>query len=149
MHRSLDAVLKVVVDTSVFVAGLRTSTPTSASYQVISAWRAGGFTLVMAPELLRELVGKLMVLGQPEDEIAELVQLIGQIALRIPGAYQSSRLDKVDKTDNKFLAAAYEAKADFLVSLDKKSLLPMKHFYKTQIVSPDIFMRLLVGNSEK
>ena len=45
-----------------------------------------------------------------------------------------------------FLAAAYESNADYLVSLDKKDLLPLKHYHGTQILNPTLFIRLL--NSE-
>lgn len=42
-----------------------------------------------------------------------------------------------------FLAAAYESKANYLVSLDKKHLLPLKHYHGTQIIEPGLFIRLL------
>jgi predicted nucleic acid-binding protein len=42
-----------------------------------------------------------------------------------------------------FLAAAYEAKADYLVSLDQQDLLPLKHYHGTQIVTPALFIRVL------
>ncbi|MGG6238191.1 putative toxin-antitoxin system toxin component, PIN family [Nodosilinea sp. AN01ver1] len=53
-------------------------------------------------------------------------------------------LDDVDPDDNKFLAAAYEAKADFLVSLDR-DLLNLKFFYGTQIVTPAAFLDFLAN----
>jgi len=65
--------------------------------------------------------------------------------LYIPGAYQTSRLDKIDPDDNMFLAAALESHAEYIVSYDTKSLLPMKHFHGTQIVSPELLMRQLMG----
>jgi predicted nucleic acid-binding protein len=42
-----------------------------------------------------------------------------------------------------FLAAAYEIGADYLVSLDKKHILPLKHDHYTQILSPDLFLQVL------
>ena len=42
-----------------------------------------------------------------------------------------------------FLAAAYEVSADYLVSLDKKHILPLKYYHGTQILSPDLFIRIL------
>jgi predicted nucleic acid-binding protein len=61
------------------------------------------------------------------------------------GVLTTSRLNPVDADDNKFLAAALESNADYIVSSDKKSLLPMKHFHGTQIVRPELFMRQLIG----
>ena len=82
----------------------------------------------------------------PQTEIENLVTIIGEIALHIPGAYEATRLDDIDPDDNMFLAAAYESNADYLISLDKKHLLPLKHYHGTQILSPALFIRLL--NSE-
>lgn len=79
----------------------------------------------------------------PQADIEDLVRLIAEIALHIPGAYEATRLDDIDPNDNMFLAAAYEAKADYLVSLDRQHLLPLKHYHGTQIVTPALFIRVL------
>ncbi|WNN92185.1 hypothetical protein [Gloeocapsopsis dulcis] len=47
-----------------------------------------------------------------------------------------------------FLAAAYEAKADYLVSLDWQHLLPLKYYHGTQIVTPTLFIRALEQRSQ-
>ncbi len=57
-------------------------------------------------------------------------------ALMIPGDYSTDYLDRIDPKDNMLLAAAFEAKANYLVTLDKKHLLPLKHFKGTSIVAP-------------
>ena len=135
--------IKVVLDTSVFIAALLSKNQTSAPVQIIHAWREGKFTLVMAPSLMRELVVKLIQKNIPSSEIENLVAIIGEIALHIPGAYEATCLDDIDPDDNMFLAAAYESNADYLVSLDKKHLLPLKHYHGTQILSPALFVSLL------
>lgn len=145
MEDANSKVLKVVIDTNVFVAGFLNPTGTSYPAQIISMWRAGTFTLVVSPQILQELIAKLYEKGIDERILEDFVATIAKIALRIPGAYESSRLDKIDADDNKFLAAAVESKADYIVSLDKKSLLPMKHFHRTQIRTPELFVRAVVG----
>jgi uncharacterized protein len=97
----------------------------------------------LAPQLLRELVVKLTRKQVPEADVEDLVSLIAAAALHIPGAYESTRLDDIDPDDNIFLAAAYEAKADYIVSLDKQHLLPLKHYHGTQILTPALFIRSL------
>ena len=52
--------LKVVIDTSVFVSALLSKSQVSSPYLVLQAWQQGKFTLVMAPQLLQELVLKLL-----------------------------------------------------------------------------------------
>ena len=121
----------------------------SSSAQLIDMWRSGAFTLVISPQIMRELVAKLIEKELPDQDVVDLVTAIGKIGLNIPGAYESTRLDKVDPDDNVFLAAAYEAGADYIVSLDKKSLLPMKHFHGTQIRTPELLLRALMGIAEE
>lgn len=141
--------LRVVIDTNVFVAGHLGKNNLSYPAQIMSAWRRGLFLLVMSPQILREVVAKLVEKGVNLLEIEEFVTSVGEIALHIPGMLETTRLNKIDPDDNKFLAASYESKADYLVSYDKKSLLPLKHFHGTQILSPHLFIRVLLAeNSE-
>ncbi len=80
--------------------------------------------------------------GIPATESEDLVEIISLIALQIPGSYETALLNDVDPDDNKFLAAAYEAKADFLISLDG-DLLNLKFFHGTQIFTPAAFLDFL------
>ena len=137
--------LKVVVDTNIFVAGYLSRNKLGYPSQILSMWRAGTFTLVMSPPILQEVVAKLLEKDVDAELVEELVFIFGQIGLYIRGAYQTSRLDKIDPDDNMFLAAALESHADYIVSYDAKSLLPLKHFHGTQIVSPELLMRQLMG----
>ncbi len=137
--------LKVVVDTSVFVAGILSRNPNSSSFQILEAWKRQAFTLVISPQSLRELVVVLLRRGISENALEELVEVISLIALQIPGAYETTTLDEIDPDDNKFLAAAYEAKADFLISLDS-DLLNLKFSHGTQIITPAAFLELVAEN---
>ncbi|NEP46958.1 MAG: putative toxin-antitoxin system toxin component, PIN family [Okeania sp. SIO2H7] len=131
--------LKVVLDTSVFVSAILSKSDNAAPRRILNFWYGGEFVLIMTPQLLQELVGVLVRRKIPDEEIEDLVAAIGSIALQIPGAYESTRLDEIDPDDNKFLAAAYEAKADYLVSLDN-DLLFLKNFHGTQIRTPALFL---------
>lgn len=137
--------LKVVLDTNIFVAGYLSRTKLGYPSQILDLWRNDAFTLVVSPQILEEIVAKLLEKGVAEDVLEELVFTIGQIALYIPGAYETCKLNNIDPDDNKFLAAALESGADFVVSYDAKSLLPIKHFYGTQILIPELFIRQFLG----
>ncbi|MEM9272649.1 MAG: putative toxin-antitoxin system toxin component, PIN family [Cyanobacteria bacterium P01_F01_bin.143] len=137
--------IKVIIDTSVFVAALLSKNQTNAPAQIINAWREEKFILVMAPPLMRELVVKLIQKNIPLTEIENLVAIIGEIALQIPGIYEASRLDDIDPDDNMFLAAAYESNADYLVSLDKKHLLPQQ--FQIRNVAKDTEIMLFIFRS--
>ena len=137
--------LKVVVDTSVFIAALKSPTSNSSPRQILRLWREGRFSLVMAPPLLQELASRLLRRGVDAADIEDLLVDIRAIALQFPGAYEATRLDEIDPDDNKFLAAAYEAKADYLVSVDNH-LLSLKYYHGTQILTPVLFLRFLLEN---
>ena len=139
--------IKAVVDMSVFIAGLLTKNKASSSAQVLSLWKAGKFTLVISPQILDELVAKLIDKGFPEADIKALVRTKWEIGLRIPGSYEVAKLNKIDPDDNKYLAAALESNADYLVTLDKKHLLPLKHYHSTQIIVPALLVRALLDGS--
>lgn len=136
--------LKVVVDTSVFVAGYLSKTGKGHASKIIACWRKGTFQLIMSRQILEEIAAKFLEKGIPEDQIIEFIRTVGEIALFIPGAYVVYKLDDIDPDDNMLLAAAQEGQADYLVSLDAKHILPLKHHGKTQIVSPALFLRVLL-----
>jgi len=138
----MQEVLKVVVDTSVFCAALKSKTKTSIAAKIIQCWLRGDFVLVMAPQLLEELVEKLLEIGVPEQDVEDLVTNILEMAKHIPCVYEATRLDDIDPDDNMFLAAAYEIEADFIVSRDDH-LLYQKHLYGTQILEPPEFFKML------
>lgn len=143
MRKKIDSkiVLKVVLDTNIFVAGYLSKTKSGYPSQILNLWRNGEFTIVLSPQILEEIVAKLLEKGVAEELLEELVFTIGQIALYIPGAYETGKLNNIDPDDNKLLAAALESAADFIVTYDAKSLLPLKHFHGTQIVIPELFIR--------
>lgn len=91
--------LKVILDTSVFVAAFGSKT-NSSPVKILDIWVDGQFALVMSPQLLEELVAKLSQRGVSEQTLVVLVAKIAAIALHIPGAYQATRLDEIDQDDN-------------------------------------------------
>ena len=97
----------------------------------------------MSRQILEAIVGKFVEKGIDEDLILEFVEVVGKLALIIPGSYVLYRLDDIDPDDNMILAAAQEGGADYIVSLDAKHLLPLKHHKGTQIVDPKLFLRVI------
>ncbi|MGK7885115.1 MAG: putative toxin-antitoxin system toxin component, PIN family [Crocosphaera sp.] len=145
MMSAKDSVL-VILDTSVFLSALLSKNPKSAPCKIIRYWREGRFKLVISPQLLEELVEKLLVKNIDRNDIKDILTAIFYTAIKIQGIYEATLLDKVDSNDNIFLAAAYEIGADYLVSLDKKHILPLKHYHRTQILSPNLFLQVLDNN---
>jgi predicted nucleic acid-binding protein len=53
-----------------------------------------------------------------------------------------------DVTDTKFLALAEESGATYLVTQDRRHLLRLKQYGKTQIVTPAQFLKELASQSD-
>jgi predicted nucleic acid-binding protein len=48
--------LKVVLDTSVFVAAILSKNPNTAPNRILHKWQRGEFSLVISPQLQKELI---------------------------------------------------------------------------------------------
>ncbi|MGN6700823.1 MAG: PIN domain-containing protein [Thermomicrobiales bacterium] len=102
--------IRAVVDSNVFVSGLILQR--GKPFELLNAWRRQAFVLHMADEQREELRD---VLSRPE-----LIE-----------AYQVTQEDKdrlfslLDTDDVHILAAAFGGKADYLVTGDRKHLLPL------------------------
>ena len=139
-----------VLDTNVVVQAL-VSSPRSASARVLDAYFDGRFQLAYAPETIAELVE---VLSIPrirvrhkfsDDEVLEFVAALLAEATEYPDLSADSAVDKTarDLTDAKFLALARLSNADYLVTNDRRHLVPLRHLGRTQILTPAKFLRKL------
>lgn len=128
---------RVVVDTNVFVSGLLFG---GNPGKILEAIKEKKLELVISPEIEVEILEKLEKFGLAERQIKDWKQLLENTAIPIipKRPVQASR----DTKDNKFLAAAGEANAEFLVSGDK-DLLVLGAFEKTAIVTPKQMLEVL------
>ena len=132
----------VVIDTSVFISALLSSSLNSAPNLVLNRWREGDFILIMTPQIEAEIALLLTRKQVPEEMIVSLFDAFDDLAFYEEGIYETNFLDSIDPKDNIFLSACYESKADYLVSLDKH-LLNLKHFHQTIIFNPQSFLNQL------
>ena len=132
----------VVLDTSIFISAYLSSNSESSPNQILRLWQKGNFILIITPAIIDELIIVLERKKVNESSIVKLVELIAEKAVIKEGIYQTNFLDEIDPKDNIFLSASYEAKADYLVSLDKH-LLNLKHFHNTLIFNPQSFLNQL------
>jgi putative PIN family toxin of toxin-antitoxin system len=114
--------LRVVIDTNVFVSGLLSRAGSSA--QVLDAWRNRRFLLVTSTAIIAEIQA---VLNYPhirqkyslsDEDIHELVVILNQDALLVPGKINVAGTIPADPQDEKFLACAIEGQVDLIVSGD-------------------------------
>lgn len=135
--------LRVILDTSVIISANYRSEGFSSPSIIWQAFLNEAFTLVISSQIIQEIISSAIKLNFQIDKIINVIQLINDKAEQIAGDYSTDYLDIIDPKDNMFLALAYESKADYLVSLDKKHILPIKYFYGTQILNTELFVRIL------
>ncbi|MGC8785480.1 MAG: putative toxin-antitoxin system toxin component, PIN family [Armatimonadota bacterium] len=123
--------MRVVLDTNIFVSALLGGRLGA----IVDEWRTGKFTLVVSEPIVREYVA---VLQRPKFGIAaeELTATIDYLFKKAEFVSPTQAIDAVhdDPSDNKFLEAAVEGKADFIVSGDAH-LLALGTFRDIAIVS--------------
>lgn len=140
--------LRVVVDTNVLVSGLF-GIKDSPSSKILQTIRSQKIIFVTSPEILKEVeevisrerIVKLTKMSEVErkDFIDELIERCDVTAGR-----QLSQFVGRDVKDDKFLACADEAKADYIITGDE-DLLALKEYQGVKIFSPRQFIKLLAS----
>ena len=135
--------VRAVIDTNLFISGLFADQGYTAKLQDL--WVAGAFELAVSEKILHEIkktlgkpyIHKKLFINEGDEE--EIITLIREKAVIVTkDRYETDRI-KSDRTDNKFLACALEAKAAYIVSGDNH-LLELKHFHRVQIVDAKTFV---------
>jgi putative PIN family toxin of toxin-antitoxin system len=140
-------VIRAVLDANVYVsAAVRPDGPPG---QIIERFlRGGAFEIVMSQaivdEVLRALsypkVRKYIRAGLDAERWFEDIVVLSQ---PVAGERKVKGVSK-DPDDDKYIAAAIEGRAGFVVAGDS-DLLDLKEFEGIRIMSPRIFLDLLVG----
>lgn len=135
--------MKVVFDTNVVAsASFWRGTP----FDCLVAWAQGRCEAVVSPALLaeyHETVEELR-LEYPKREPVEWVNVLTESAGLIFPTERATGATS-DPDDEMILECALAAEADYIVSGDKKHLLPLREFQGIPIVSPAEFLRRLIA----
>jgi len=140
--------VRAVVDTNLFISGFFAAQ--GYTYQLQEMWLHGAFELAVSKKILNEIRStlgktvirkKLLIEKGEQNEIVALIR--GKAHIVTKDRYETDKIKK-DRTDNKFLACALEAKADYIVSGDNH-LLEIKHYHGVQIVNAKTFVEKLKG----
>ena len=137
--------LKVVIDTNQFVSSVINKRGPSA--ELLDAWRNHHFVLILSTSILDELKRVLLYphifkkYKLTQSEIDFLVNLLEHDAIMVSGSLEVN-IVKDDPDDNKFLACALEAEADYIVSGDSH-LLSLKSYKDISILSVNEFLQVL------
>lgn len=129
---------KAVFDTNIFISAIIFGGNPRTCLELA---RSGEIELFISKSLLLELVEKLRDKFEwNESEVKEVIIEISEFA-EIVEPQIKINLIKKDISDNRVLEVAREAKADFIISGDRKHILSLKKFEKTKILSAAEFLK--------
>lgn len=138
--------LRVVIDTNVLISGLF-GIKNSPSSQILSHVRTQKIVLVTSALILeevREVINRERIIKltkmSPEERVETMDLLIARSDIT-QGKQFSMQVGR-DARDDKFLACAVEAKADYIVTGDD-DLLVFKEYEDIKIVTPRGFLEIL------
>lgn len=132
--------LKVVFDTNIYISAIIFGGNPRACLEMV---RSGEISLFTSKDILLEIAQILgNKLGWPEKDVREVIAGISTLSTLVQPQVKLEIVEK-DPTDNKILEAALEAEADFIVSGDKKHILPLKEFEGIKIISSAEFLKLI------
>jgi putative PIN family toxin of toxin-antitoxin system len=132
--------MRVVIDTNVIISGLNFP---GKEREVLDLARLGRFEFYLSPFILVEVSSVLcQKFGWSENLADAAVRMLANWAVIVEPEMTVSRIKRND-ADNRILECAVKANGDFLVTGDRRDLLPLKQFQNTRIVSSSQFLSIL------
>ena len=132
--------MRVVLDTNVVVSGL--NFPGNERLVLELALR-GRFELYLSPFILEEVAGVLgRKFGWDEDRATEARHTLEKAAVVIEPQRLPDVID-ANEADNRILECAFEASADYLVTGDRRHLLPLEEHRGVRILNAPRFLSIL------
>lgn len=133
-----------MLDTNVIISG--TIMDRGVTFQILKGWERGDFFIIISEPILREVE---KVLHYPRiKEKRHLTELDIEAVLNTLRTYSINTPAKIkidaileDPQDDKFIAAAIEGEADYIVSGDRH-LKDLKDYQGIPIVSPSEFLQI-------
>lgn len=141
--------IRAVIDTNVLVSGLF-GIKDSPSAQILSAIRTQKIILVTSPvivEEIEEVINRRRIIKFTKMSKDERADFMDKLIERSDVTAGKQLLQPVgwDTKDDKFLACAVEAKADYIITGDK-DLLVFKVYEGIKIITPREFLKILSKN---
>lgn len=132
-----------MLDTNVLASGFVRVNPNAIPVQILDAWRADRFHLVVSPPILRELA---RTFGQPYFQqrlsIEQIAHVLSVLSAEITPISASVSGVAAHPEDDAILATAVSAQAEYLVTGDRK-LQGLGRFEGVEILSPRAFLAVL------
>lgn len=133
---------RVVIDTNVFISGLNFAGRPS---EVLELLIKGEIEVFISPFILAEL--ERILRDRFEWKTEQLHRVLNRIKTKTILVHPKIRISVIKEKDddNRILECAVEAKVEYLVSGDRKHLLPLREYQGVKILSPAEFMRIVLA----
>ena len=130
-------ILKVVIDTNVFVSGIFFSGPPS---RILKAWQDDRIQIVVSEDIIAEYRRIMAALSAKFEDVNmdPVLELLFIEAELVPSHSFEEPVCE-DPDDDKFLACAMTSKSQYIISGDKH-LLKIGRYFNTNIVTPRYFL---------
>jgi len=128
---------KVVIDTNVFISGLIF---TGKPSEVLELFIKGEIEVYISPFILKELKGILRKKFEwNEKQLQKILDKIKKKAVIVQPETKISII-KAKKDDNRILECGVDGRVQYIISGDKRHILPLKNFRGIKILSPSEFL---------
>jgi len=136
--------LTVVCDTNIYISSLITSS--GPPEEVLALGRSGKIAIAVSLPIINEigrvLHNKLLLENNAvKDVLREIMQFTSYVEPSV-----SVTVIKEKLADNRIIECALEAEAGFIISGDRKHLLPLKKYNGIRIMSPADFLKTFIRN---
>lgn len=133
--------LRVVIDTNVFISGLNFIGNES---KILDLFMKREIEVYISPFILRE-TEKILRERFKWNE-GQIQGILGQIKKKSTQVHPKIKISVIKEKDddNRILECALEAKVNFIISGDKKHILPLKEFRGIKIINSKDFLKKIV-----
>jgi len=140
-----DQKVKVVIDTNVLVSAVisKDSSPADVVRLAILGEIENYTSEDILAEVERILNSEKVLQRIRREHKDDIIRIYRLISIKVSPKIRVNVIER-DPSDNKFLEAALEAKADFIITGDHH-LLELREFRGVKILSPSDFLKLLQG----
>ena len=142
--------LKIVLDANIFVSAVLK--PHSDLAKIFELVKEDKIRLILSEDILSEIKAVLLYPKikkrhrQAQKEIEEFLEKTVRVGILTQGKIDADQI-KEDPSDKKYLSAALEAKADFIISGDRH-LTDLEEFQGITIVNPATFLSIVRHEEE-
>ena len=136
--------MRAVLDANIVISGLVFP---GNERQVLELARQGAFELYLSPFIMQEIAGVLRRKFEwSREQLTEALADLGDLATMVEPDTIAPVLEDNDP-DNRVLACVASASADYLVTGDRRHLLPLEEHGDAKIVNSRQFLSELEGDS--